>query len=74
MYAVKARIERIEGFSGHADRNGLLEWLDALKQPPRHLFLVHGEEKGALNLAETIRTERGWNVSVPKYQDRVTLD
>ncbi len=73
-YAVKARIERIEGFSGHADRNGLLQWLDGLKQPPRHLFLVHGEEKGALNLAETIHTERGWEVSVPKYQDKVTLD
>jgi metallo-beta-lactamase family protein len=74
MYAVKARIERIEGFSGHADRNGLLQWLDALKQPPRRLFLVHGEEKGALNLAETIRTERGWNVVVPEYQDKVNLD
>jgi len=73
-YAVKARIERIEGFSGHADRNGLLQWLGALKQPPRHLFLVHGEEKGALNLAETIRAEWGWDVSVPNYQDRVTLD
>ena len=74
MYQVKARIERIEGFSGHADRNGLLQWLDGLQKPPRQLFLVHGEEKGALNLAETIQTERGWKVSVPKYQDRMTLE
>jgi metallo-beta-lactamase family protein len=74
MHAVKARIERIEGFSGHADRTGLLQWLDALKQPPRHLFLVHGEEQGALNLAETIRAERGWEVTVPRYLDKMTLN
>lgn len=73
-YQVKARIERIEGFSGHADRNGLLQWLSGLQKPPRHVFLVHGEEKSALNLAETIQAEHGWSVSVPKYQDKVTLD
>lgn len=74
MHTVKARIERIEGFSGHADRNGLLQWLDGFKSPPKHLFLVHGEEKGALNLAEKIRDERGWEVSVPKYLDKMTLN
>ena len=73
-YQVKARIERIEGFSGHADRNGLLQWLEGFQKPPRRLFLVHGEEKGALNLADTIQAEHGWEVSVPKYQDKVTLD
>ena len=73
-YQVKARIERIEGFSGHADRNGLLQWLDGMQKPPRQLFLVHGEEKGAQNLAETIEAERGWKVSVPKYQEKITLD
>ncbi len=74
IHAVKARIERIEGFSGHADRNGLLRWLGELKQPLRHLFLVHGEENGSTNLAETIRAERGWEVTVPKYLDRMTLN
>lgn len=73
-YQVKARIERIEGFSGHADQNGLLQWLAGLQKPPRHVFLVHGEEKGALNLAETIQAKHGWNVSVPKYQDKITLE
>ncbi len=74
MHAVKARIERIEGFSGHADRNGLLGWLDELKHPPRQLFLVHGEEKGAMNLADTLRAERRWEVTVPRYLDKMTLD
>ena len=73
-YQVKARIERIEGFSGHADQNGLLQWLAGLQKPPRQVFLVHGEEKGALNLAETIQARHGWNVSVPKYQEKVTLE
>jgi len=71
---VRARIERIEGFSGHADRTGLLGWLDGLKSPPRHLFLVHGEEQESLSLAETLHTGRGWNVTVPEYQQKVVLE
>jgi metallo-beta-lactamase family protein len=74
MHPVRARIERIEGFSGHADRNGLLGWLEGLRRPPKHVFLVHGEEEEALSLAETIRNDRGWEVTVPKYQDKVTLE
>lgn len=40
--AVKAEIVNLEGFSGHADRDGLLEWLGAFKTNPT-VFLVHGE-------------------------------
>ncbi|MHB8898521.1 MAG: MBL fold metallo-hydrolase RNA specificity domain-containing protein [Thermoguttaceae bacterium] len=74
VHRVEARIERIEGFSGHADRNGLLHWLDGLKQPPRHVFLVHGEEEGAVNLADTIGRQPGWEVTVPNYLDRMMLN
>ena len=74
MYPVRARIAQIDGFSGHADRSGLCAWLESFASPPRQLFLVHGEEQGSLELAEQIRRDRGWNVSVPKYQDKVVLD
>jgi len=33
----------IEGFSGHADRDGLLEWVAAMQQKPKKIMLVHGE-------------------------------
>jgi metallo-beta-lactamase family protein len=70
---VGARIARIHGFSGHADRSGLLRWLDGFEKAPRRLFLTHGEENGALDLAEEIR-KRGWTVAVPEYLDSYTLD
>lgn len=73
-WMVRARVAQIHGFSGHSDRNGLLRWLDAFKKPPRHLFLTHGEEQQSLNLAETVRNQHQWQVTVPEYQQAVTLD
>lgn len=70
---VRARVEQIQGISGHADRTGLLEWLRHFKQPLRHLFITHGEPEGSLALAEQVRQELGWNVSVPEYRETVTL-
>ena len=41
--AVRARIEMLDGFSGHADRDGLLEWVGAMRRKPEHIILTHGE-------------------------------
>jgi metallo-beta-lactamase family protein len=70
---VKARVEQIHGFSGHADRSGLLRWLRFFRRPPQRLLLTHGEEEQALGLAEHVRQELGWEVSVPEYQQVVEL-
>jgi metallo-beta-lactamase family protein len=67
-HQVKAQIARLDGMSAHADRKTLLFWLDQFQQPPRKLFLVHGEESVSLALAQTIRDARKWNVEVPAYQ------
>lgn len=69
---VKARITQIHGFSGHAGRSGLLRWLDAFDKRPRGLFLTHGEEEAALNLAEELRG-KGWTVEVPEYLESFEL-
>ena len=42
---VRAHIEQIEGISGHADRDGLVEWITAFKEKPRKVFLVHGDDE-----------------------------
>ncbi len=70
---VKASVERIHGFSGHADRGDLLRWLGYFQKPPERLFLVHGEEDEALSLRRQIRDEMGWDVVVPEYQQAVEL-
>jgi len=73
-YPVVARIARINGFSAHADKEELFEWLSGLKKPPRKLFIVHGEAESANKFGEYIREKTGWEVTVPAYQDEVVLD
>jgi metallo-beta-lactamase family protein len=73
-YPVKARVVQMSGFSSHADGVQLHEWLFNLKHPPRHLFVVHGEERAANHLAETVRNEKGWQVTVPDYLQEFELD
>lgn len=73
LYLARARIAQIHGFSGHADRSGLLRWLGSFRRPPEHLFLTHGEESVSLALAEQVKTERQWNVTVPEYQQVAAL-
>ena len=74
MHPVRAHIERIDGFSAHADRDGLLAWLTDILVPPRGVFITHGEEKAATSFAETLREKTGWTVKVPQYKDTVELD
>jgi metallo-beta-lactamase family protein len=74
LWPVRAKVAQISGLSAHADRSGLFRWLSHLRRPPRQLFLTHGEESVALRLADDLRKERGWNVSVPEYLEAINLD
>jgi metallo-beta-lactamase family protein len=71
---VRAAIERVPGLSGHADRDGLLEWSAHLNNPPKRTFLTHGEPDSASALAEALRAQRGWNVHLPELGERVELE
>ena len=42
---VRARIEVLKGVSGHADKEGLLNWLEAFSTPFERVIVVHGEDK-----------------------------
>jgi len=70
---VRARIEQISGLSAHADQHDLLRWLSTFQPKPRQLFLTHGEEQVALNLAAKLKAEGNWPVSVPEYRQSVEL-
>ena len=67
-HPVHASVRRIYGFSGHADRSGLLRWCRNFEQAPRHTFLTHGDEDAAMSLAATMKDELGWSASIPDYQ------
>ena len=73
-YQVKAKVVRINGFSAHADRGELLNWLKELEAAPKGVFVVHGESESALSFGHYVREQTGWDVSVPAYQDEIALD
>ncbi len=71
---VRARIKKINGFSAHADRDGLEHWLNGFERPPRELFLCHGDEDVIERFAAALRAERQWTVSVPGYREGRELE
>ena len=73
MYPVKARIARVHGFSAHAGKDEILEWLGSLQKKPRQVFIVHGEKESAHEFKDFLAEKTGWEVSVPAYQDEVIL-
>lgn len=66
--AVNAQIEYIEGYSGHADQEWLMNFVYSFRdQMPKHIFLVHGEEESQMVLKEKIETEANIPVTIPEY-------
>ena len=64
---VRCRVERIGGFSAHADWKDILRWLEGMPSPPRRTFITHGEPAAANALAGHITSKLGWEVEVPIY-------
>ncbi|MDR2088011.1 MAG: MBL fold metallo-hydrolase [Clostridiales Family XIII bacterium] len=60
---VNAEMHNLEGFSGHADSDGLTEWISGFRRPPGTVFLVHGEPAAKRALAERIEKECGYAVT-----------
>jgi metallo-beta-lactamase family protein len=74
-YPVKAKIVQINGFSAHADRDGLLKWLTSLHKPPRRIFVTHGESSVSQQFASLVRDKTGWEeITVPEYREEFLLD
>ncbi len=73
QHPVRARIEQINGFSAHADKDELLEWLSGFTTPPRKLFVIHGEEQSSQALAAAVRERFGWETVVPEYLETYSL-
>jgi len=58
---IEAEIYDLQGFSGHADRDGLLEWLSGFKKVPSQIFLVHGEEESKRDFAQLVEEKLGYH-------------
>jgi metallo-beta-lactamase family protein len=74
-YEVKAKVIKIEGYSAHADHNGLLNWLKAAQERgnPQKLFLVHGEPENAEALAQAAQAQGIPQAYVPARGQKFVL-
>lgn len=73
---VKARIRKLEIYSGHADRADLLAWVKARLPIRRNLFLIHGETAALAGMRENVLT-LGLDpdaILVPELDQRYQLD
>ncbi len=62
---VQAEICKLSGLSGHADKAGLIKWVQGFKKKPRKVFLVHGEDSSCTSFATCLRDEYGFDTYAP---------
>ncbi|MCA9104117.1 MAG: MBL fold metallo-hydrolase [Planctomycetales bacterium] len=64
---VRAEIDRVDGMSGHADRDELLEWFESVRAggAPKGIALVHGEPEAQESLAAELRQRGIADVRIP---------
>lgn len=74
MYRVKANVVKAQGFSAHADRKEMLDWLSNFKRPPKKVILIHGEKTVCESFQQYLSERTGWDVFVPEYQQEILLD
>ena len=72
--AVNARVEYIEGYSGHADQEGLMNFVYSFIKKPTHIFLVHGEPEGQKVLRDKLVQEANIPVTIADYGETYDLN
>ena len=72
--AVNARIEYIEGYSGHADQEWLLNFVYSFIRKPKTIFLVHGEPEGQIILKQKLQGTTQIPVIIPEYGEEYELN
>lgn len=62
---VRAQIKQLIGMSGHADKDGLIEWISGFEEKPRKVFVVHGEDSVCISFTECLKMEYGHHAYAP---------
>jgi metallo-beta-lactamase family protein len=71
---VRCKIEKIGGFSAHADWKEVVRWLADMPAAPRRVFVTHGEPDAAQAMAGHLRDRFGWQIEVPQYGEKFELE
>lgn len=71
---VKAEVRSCGAFSGHADYPRLMHWMQCFNgQPPKKVFVTHGELNSALAFSQSLEEELGLHSGVPEYGSQVEI-
>ena len=70
---LRAEVCALDALAGHADRQGLIDWVLALPTSPKHLYLMHGEPEAADSLRQAIGEQRDWPCSVAEAMELVNV-
>lgn len=71
---VKAQIAKISGYSGHADRDQLLEFVATGGDKAKQVFVTMGEERSSLFLVQRLRDYLGVNAVAPSENEEVEIE
>ncbi len=73
--SVNCRIENLPGISGHGDKKELLKWVGCFKeQPPKKVFVVHGDDESTEAFAKSVKEEWGFDAYAPYSGDAFDLE
>lgn len=70
---VRAQIRTLAGLSGHADKNGLTDWIKGFEEKPKRIFVVHGEDSVCNSFTQFINDELGIKAYAPYSGTRFDL-
>lgn len=70
---VQSSIYSIQGFSGHADQQGLMDWIAGFKKKPAKIFITHGEDDAITELSRLITEKFNIPNQIPKLGQTIEL-
>jgi len=71
---VNAEIHSLEGFSSHADREGIMWWIKGFKNKPKKIFIVHGEEEAMEEVSRKIEEELKIKTYIPELRETLSIE
>src|SRR5665648_83909 len=71
---VNAEIHSLEGFSGHADKEGIMWWIKGFKSQPQKIFVVHGEEEATKEISRKIKEELNIVTHIPELGESLSIE
>jgi metallo-beta-lactamase family protein len=71
---VNAKICSLEGFSGHADKEGIIRWIKSFKNRPKKIFVVHGEKEATEEISRKIEGELNIKTHIPELGETLSIE